>query len=174
MKKSIFFICVMFLIFAGCTSVKTSSLSKYSSQISFFENTAEYYSGDGIMKCKLSDTATLNDYKCISWIYFFNDGQIKQLETAVDIKRPDFVIPSHSIVFFNDQNHSQIKCIWFSKDVTINKIECKGGGKTTTDFYDNDKLKACFLAKDQVIQGVDCKSSLFKPVFFSEDGKIKK
>jgi len=172
MKKSIFFIYVVLLILAGCTSVKTTSLSEYSSQISFFENTAEYYAGDGIMKCKLSDTATLNDYKCISWIYFFKDGQIKQFETAVDIKRPDFVIPSHSVVFFND--HNQIKCIWFSKDVTINKVECKGGGKTATEFYDNDRLKACFLAKDQMIQGVDCKSSLLKPVLFSPDGKIKR
>jgi len=174
MKKSIFFICVVLLILSGCTSVKTTSLSKYSSQISFFENTAEYYAGGGIIKCKLSDSATLNDFKCISWIYFFEDGQIKQFETAVDMKRPDFVIPSNSVVFFNDHNHNQIKCIWFSKDVTINNIECKGGGKTATEFYDNDKLKACFLAKDQMIQGVDCKSSLLRPVFFFEDGKIKK
>ena len=173
MKKIPFSICVSVLIVAGCSSIKTISLSNYSGQISFFDNTAEYYSGDKIMKCKLSDTAALNGYKCISWIWFFDNGQIKQFKTAEDIKMNNFVITSNSTIFFNDQNPNKIKYIWFSKDVIINNVGCKGGGKISAEFYDSDSLKACFLISDQNIQGFPCQSSLFQPVYFYPDGKIK-
>lgn len=173
MKKNLLPVCTILLLILGCSSIKTISLSNYSGQISFFENTSDYYPGDKIMKCELSDTATLNGYKCISWIWFFENGQIKQFETAVDIKMNDFVIPSNSTIFFNDQAPNKIKYIWLSKDMMINNIECKGGGKISTEFYDNDSLKACFLTKDQNIQGFPCQSSLFKPVYFYPNGKIK-
>ncbi|HCA42403.1 MAG TPA: hypothetical protein DEP28_04040 [Bacteroidetes bacterium] len=173
MKKILFLISAAALIFAGCSSIKTISLSNYSGQISFFDNTAEYYSGDKIMKCKLSDTATLNGYKCISWIWFFENGQIKQFETACDIKMSNYVIPSNSRIFFNEQSTNKIKYIWLAKDCNINNVECKGGGKISTEFYDNDSLKACFLTKDQTIQGFSCKSSLLEPVYFYPNGKIK-
>jgi hypothetical protein len=173
MKNILFLICAAVLIISGCSSIKTISLSNYSGQISFFDNTSEYYSGDKIMKCKLSDTTTLNGYKCISWIWFFENGQIKQFETAEDIKMNNFVIPSNSTVFLNEQKPNKIKYIWFSKDVIINNVGCKGGGKISTEFYDNDSLKACFLTSDQNLQGFSCLSSLLKPVYFYPTGKIK-
>jgi hypothetical protein len=148
-------------------------LSKYSTNISFYENTADYYSGDKIMKCKLSDTAIINGYKCISWIWFFEDEKIKQFVTAEDIKMPNYVIPKHSTIFFDKETPEKIKYIWFAKDVKINNIACKGGGKISTEFYNNDSLKACFLTEDQNIQGFSCKSSLFEPVYFHPTGKIK-
>jgi hypothetical protein len=172
MKKLLFLICTTALIVVGC-SVKTISLSNYSEQISFFDNTVDYYNDDKIMKCKLSDTANLDGYKCISWIWFFENGQIKQFETAKDIKMNNFVIPSNSTIFFNEQSPNKIKYIWFSKDVIVSNIECKGGDKISTEFYDNDSLKACFLARDQNIQGFSCQSSLLKPVYFYPNGKIK-
>ncbi len=173
MKKILFPICVTILIVAGCTSIKTNSLSNDSGTISFFDNTAEYYPGGKIMKCKLSDTVTLNGYKCISWIRFFENGQIKQFKTARDIKMNNYTIPSNSTVFFDEQNHDKIKYIWFSKDVIINHVECKGGSKITTELYDNGNLKNCFLSRSQKIQGFPCQSSLLKPVYFYPNGKIK-
>jgi hypothetical protein len=161
------------ILLAGCTSVQTITLSSYAGKISFYENTAEYYPTDNIMKCKLSDTAMLNGYKCISWLWFFKNGQIRQFETAENIKKNSFTIPSNSIIFFNEQSPGKIKYIWFSGDVTINKIACKGGGKISTEFYENDSLKACFLSKDQNIQGYECQSSLLEPVYFYPNGKIK-
>lgn len=173
MKMIPFLLCTTALILSGCSSIKTISLSNYSGQISFFVNTSEYYSGDKIMKCKLSDTATLNGYKCISWIWFFENGHIKQFKTACDIKMSNFDIPSNSRIFFNEQNDNKIQYIWLAKDSKINNVECKGGGKISTEFYDNGSLKACFLTKDQTIQGFSCKSSLVDPVYFYSNGKIK-
>jgi hypothetical protein len=173
MKKLLFSIYAAALIVAGCSSKKTIFLSDNSGPISFFVNTAGYYPDNKIMKCKLSDTATLNEYKCISWIWFFENGQIKQFETAADIKMNNFVIPSNSTIFFDERNPGKIKYIWFSKDVTINNIQCKGSGEISTEFYDNNSLKSCFLAKNQNIQGFPCQSSLFKPVCFYPNGKIK-
>jgi len=175
MKKILILVCFAAIIFAGCSSVKTISLSNYSGQqISVYNNSVAYYDGNRVMKCRLSDTATLNGYKCISWIWFFENGQIKQFETAVDIKMPNYTIPSNSVIFFNDQNPFKIKHIWFSSNVTINNIECRGGTKISTEFYDNDKLKQCFLANDAEIQGYSCRSSLLDPVYFYPDGKIKR
>jgi hypothetical protein len=173
MKIYLFAICFAALIIAGCYSIKTIDSLYYSGQISYFDNTADYYSENKIMKCKLSDTAFLDGYKCISWIWFFENGRIKQFETAEDLKINNIEIPSKSTIFFSDQNPNTIKYIWFSKDVIMNNIECKGGGKISTEFYDNGSLKACFLSKDQYIQGYPCKSSLLKPVYFYPDGKIK-
>ena len=173
MKKILLLTCVTALIITGCSSVQTITSSYYSKQISVFDNTTEYYSTQQIKKCKLSDTAFLNGYKCISWIHFFDNGRIKQFETADDIKFNNFIIPSNSTIFFNEQNPDKIQKIWFSKDVIINGIGCKGGMKISTEFYDNDSLKACFLSKDQIIQGFPCVSSVFKPVYFYQNGKIK-
>lgn len=173
MKKIRSLICVTALIVAGCSSIKTTSLSNFPGEISFFNNTAEYYPGDRLMKCKLSDTALLDRYKCISWIWFFENGQIKQFKTAEDIELNGLTIPSNSTIFFNDQNPVKIKYILFSKDVVLNNIGCKGGGKISTEFYDNDSLKACFLIKDQIIQGFPCQSSLLNPIYFYPDGRIR-
>lgn len=173
MTKILNSICAAVLIVAGCSSIKTISLSHYSAQISFFDNTAKYYAGEKIMRCKLSEPAIINGYRCISWICFFENGHIKQLMTAEDIKMNNFVIPSNSTIFFNEQSSDKIKNIWFSQNVIINSIECKGGGKISTEFYDNGSLKACFLTRDQNIQGFPCQNSLFKPVYFYPDGKVK-
>jgi hypothetical protein len=173
MRNIIFLICVAALLIVGCNLVKTNKLSTYSGQISFYENTAEYYSGDRIKKCMLSDTVILGGYHCISWIHFFESGRIKQFETARNIESATYTIPAGSILFFNDQNPDKIKNIWFSKDVIINSIGCMGGAKISTEFYDNGSLKACFLTNDQNIQGFPCKSSLFEPIYFYPDGKIK-
>ncbi|MBN1634841.1 MAG: hypothetical protein JW917_11800 [Ignavibacteria bacterium] len=115
MKKILFSICAAVLIIFGCSSIKTISLSNYSGQISFFDNTSEYYSGDKIKKCKLSDTATLNGYKCISWIWFFENGQIKQFETAEEIKMKNFVIPSNSTVFLANKTPIKLNTFGFQK-----------------------------------------------------------
>lgn len=169
----LFSICVSALMIAGCSPKNSIYLPLYSEEISFYDHTAEYYPDGMIKKCKLSDTATLNEYKCISWIWFFESGQIKQFETAENIKMNSFTIPSNSTIFFNEQSPTKIKNSWFSEDVMINSIECKGGGKISTEFYDNDSLKACFLTRDQNIQGFPCHSSLFNPVYFYPNGKIK-
>lgn len=173
MKKMIVSIYVAILIMAGCSFSNTIYLPLYSAKISFYNHTAEYYPDGKIKKCKLSDVATINQYRCISWIWFFENGQIKQFKTAENIKMNDFTIPPRSTIFFYDQSPGKIKYIWFSEDVVIKHLTCKGGGKISTEFYDNDSLKACFLSRDQNIQGFPCKSSLFNPVYFYPDGKIK-
>lgn len=173
MKQLFFTICLAAFIVAACSSKKTLPLPGYSTEITFYESTATYYPGQKIMKCKLSDTATINGYKCISWIWFFENGQVRQFKTARDIRMDGFVIPSNSTIFFHEQSPDKIKYVWLAKDVTINNIDCKGGGKISIEFYENNSLKACFLTKDQDIQGYSCKSSLFDPVYFYDNGKIK-
>lgn len=173
MRNIVFSICATALLIVGCNPVKTAKLSNYSGQISFFENTAEYYTGDRIKKCMLSDTAILSGYRCISWIHFFESGKIQQFETAINIELSTYTIPARSILFFNDRNPDKIKNIWFSKDVIINNIGCMGGSKISTGFYDNGSLRTCFLTKDQNIQGFPCKSSILEPVYFYPNGKIK-
>lgn len=173
MKKVLLSVIAVLLLLMGCSSIETASLSSYDGRISFYENSADYYQGDKIMKCLLSDTASLNGYMCVSWIWFFEDGRIKQFRTAQDMAMDDFVIPANSTIFFSESNHDRIEYIWFSKDVTIHDISCKGGGKISTEFYDNGSLKACFLTKDLVIQGFPCESSLTKPEYFYPDGRIK-
>ena len=157
----------------GCSPVKSIYLPNYSAEISYYGNSVEFYDGVNIKKCMLSDTVELNGYKCISWIHFFENGQVKQIETPKSIKMPNYTIPANSILFFYDQSPSKIQQIWFSQDVKVDSIECKGGAKISTEFYEHNQLKSCFLSKDQEIQGFQCESSLLKPVRFYPNGKIK-
>lgn len=173
MKKDLLSVIAVLLLLIGCSSIETISLSNYDGRISFYGNTADYYSGNQIMKCMLSDTASLNGYRCVSWIWFFEDGRIKQFRTAEEIEMDGYAIPANSTIFFNESNHDKIEYIWFSKDVTINGILCKGGGKISTEFHENGSLKACFLTDDMDIQGFPCESSLTKPLYFYPNGKIK-
>lgn len=115
MKKILISICATALFVSGCSSINTIYLSNYSGQISFFDNTSEYYSGDKLMKCKLSDTAVLNGYKCISWIWFFENGQIKQFVTAEDIKMNNFMIPSNSTIFLINKYPIRLNTFGFQK-----------------------------------------------------------
>lgn len=173
MRKKIFLIFMTTLIIAGCTSIKTITLSNYSAQISFSENSAKYYPDNKLKACKLSEIAILNGHNCISWLHLFENGQIKQFQTAEDIILPDYTIPSGSVIFYNDQNPDKIKHIYFSKDIVIDSIKCKSGGNISTEFYDNGRLNACFLTENQKIQGFPCLSSVFDPVYFYPNGKIK-
>lgn len=173
MKEKIFLIFITALIITGCTTIKTITLSNYSVQISFIENSAKYYPDNNIKACKLSEIANLNGHNCISWLHFFENGLIKQFQTAEDIILPDCTIPSGSVIFYNAQNPDKIKYICFSKDIVIDSIKCKSGGNISTEFYDNGKLNACFLTENQNIQGFPCMCSVFEPVYFYPDGKIK-
>lgn len=173
MKQLLFSMGIAVFLLTGCSSKKTVTLPAYSAEISFDENTAAYYPGDQLMKCRLMDTALINGYHCMGWIWFFENGQVKQFKTARDIHANGYVIPAKSTIFFNEQYPAKIKYIWLAQDVNINNISCKGGGKISTEFYENDSLKACFLTKDQNIQGFPCKSSLMEPVYFYPDGKIQ-
>lgn len=169
-KKLIFMTALMI---AGCTSIKTITLLNYSVQISFFENSAKYYPNNKLNTCKLSESANLNGHNCISWLHFFENGLIKQFQTAGDIKLANYTIPSGSVIFYNEQKPDNIKHISFSKDIVIDSIKCKSGGNILTEFYDNNRLNSCFLTENQKIQGFPCLSSVFKPVYFYPNGKIK-
>jgi len=173
MREKIFLIFITALIITGCTTIKTVTLSNYSVQISFIENSAKYYSDNRLKACKLNEIVNLNGHNCISWLHFFENGLIKQFQTVDDIILPSYTIPSGSVIFYNAQNPDKIKYIYFSKDIVIDSIKCKSGGKISTEFYENGKLNACFLTESQIIQGFPCMRSVFEPVYFYPNGKIK-
>jgi len=173
MKKSLLLINIILIVVAGCNSLSTTTLTNYPEQITFYKNSAKYYPGKQLMRCKLSDTTLISGFKCISWIHFFENGQIKQYQTAALIQRKNYIIPLNSVIFLDELNPEYIKYIYFSEDVTINNVICKGGNKISTAFYENDMLKSCFISGSQDIQGYPCKSSLLKPITFYPDGKIK-
>lgn len=155
-----------------CSSTKTIVLNRYSKEIVFFDHSDEYYENGSLKKCKLSNAVVLNGYECISWLHLFKEGTIKQVETAKDIKRSTFVIPTGSIIFLDEKDPTYLRTIWFSRDVKIGAVSCKGRNKIAVSFYPNGKIKACFLSEDQIIQGFPCKSSLLKPIKFHPNGKI--
>jgi hypothetical protein len=173
MRNKISLIFITAAIITGCTTIKTISLSNYSVQISYLENSAKFYPDNKLKACKLSEIVNLNGHNCISWIHFFENGLIKQFQTSEDIILPNYIIPSGSVIFYNIQSPDKIKYIYFSKDIVIDSIKCKSGGKISTEFYENGKLNACFLTENQNIQGFPCMSSVFEPVYFYPDGKIK-
>jgi len=157
----------------SCSSGDRLTLPYYSKEIVFDHNSLGLYTDGKIKKCHLVDTVEIKGYKCISWLWLFENSRLKQIENAVAIQRSNYVIPAHSVIFFNENNNEKIKYINFSEDVTLNGVVCKGGGKISTEFYEDGSLKACFLANDQSIQGYNCKSSLLEPVYFYPNGKVK-
>lgn len=173
MKTLNFSFIILTLALLSCGRGDKLTLPYYSKEVVFDGNSLELYTDGNIKRCHLIDTVEIKGFKCISWLWLFENNRVKQLETAVDVKLPDFTIPAHSVVFFNENNNDKIKYICFSQNVTINGIECRGGEKISTEFYEVGSLKACFLTKDQSIQGYNCKSSLLKPVYFYPDGRIK-
>ncbi len=161
------------IFLSSCVTINTIQLPYYQSEIAYIESSAAFFENGNIKKCRLADEVTLNGYHCVSWMRFFENGQIRQFETAIDIKRDSILIPAKSILFFHEQNHNEISMIYLSQNTIIQGVNCKGGEKITTSFYPNMKLRNCFLVDDQVIQGFPCKSSLMHYVSFYDSGKLK-
>lgn len=157
----------------SCANLLIVPLDHYSIQVSCYKNSIEFYPDNSIKRCRLSEQTTINSYQCISWLHLFDDGGIKQYETAVDIPMTGYTIPAKSTIFFNEEAKDQIKFLYLAKDTEINGVLCEGSGTTTTEFYDSDHLKYCFLANDQTIQGFPCNRNLMQPVYFYYSGKIK-
>ncbi|MBN2747768.1 MAG: hypothetical protein JXR34_13660 [Bacteroidales bacterium] len=161
------------IFLSSCVTSNTIQLPYYKSEISYFESSAAFFENGNIKKCRLADEAKLNGFHCVSWIHFFENGQIRQFQTAIDISLDSVSIPAKSILFFDKQDHSEVRMIYLSQHTIIQGVNCKGGEKITTSFYPNMKLRNCFLVDDQEIQGFPCKSSLMHYVSFYENGKIK-
>jgi hypothetical protein len=173
MKSIYIFSILIAMLVLSCNTNKKLKLPYYSKEIEFEGNSLKLYSEGNIKCCRLVDTVEIKGYKCISWLWLFENTKLKQIETAVDIQKPDYIIPAHSVIYFNENNNDKIKYICFKRNVTINGVECRGGEKISTEFYEDGSLKACFLTKDQTVQGINCKSSLLEPVYFYPNGKIK-
>ena len=161
------------IVMIACSSTKTVVLEKYSKEIVFIDKTDEYYENGNLRKCKLSDTAAIEGFCCISWLHLYENGSIKQFRTTKDIEQPTYIIPSGSVIFPIEKDIHHFKCVRFSKDVNIDSVLCKGGNEVEVNFYPNGKIESCFLSKNQTIHGFPCKSSLLKPVRFYQDGKVK-
>lgn len=166
---------LLIIIFAlSCSTTETANINTINTKISYYKNSAEIGENGQLLKCKLDKPQIINGYTCSSWLHFYENGNVDQFETNIEITKQKFVIPKGSIIFLTKDIPQSIKTIWFSKDVIYDqKILINGGiGKISTEFYINGNLKSCYLVKDQNIQGYNCKSSLFHSVIFDEKGSL--
>lgn len=131
----------------------------------------EYHENGVLAKGKLREPSKIAGFPCRRWVRLHPNGALKQVELAESMILQGIEVPKGSNVFLFDDGTLD-EC-WFSKDVTVQKLPCNGGGKISTRFHRNGYLKSCFLAKNTEIGGVPCKASLFVPATFHERGQLK-
>ena len=136
-------------------------------------DTVRFHKNGVISKCKLLKWMEIQGYPCCRWVRFFPDGRVARFQAQRDIVISGVSVPAKSDIFL-DENGVFYKG-WFDGELDIDGIPVDGGcGKLETTFYRDGTIKSCFLYKTAEIDGVPCKASVFHPVEFFENGRLKR
>jgi hypothetical protein len=135
----------------------------------FFSNTCSF---NGSPRDHLTSPQEIGGYTCTGWVHYFENGTLKQFETAEPLIVAAGTIPANSTMFLD--RDGRVEAAWLADSTQLGDIPCRGGiGKIETRFHDNGNLASAFLSRDTVIQRLPCKAGLFAPVTFYGDGTLK-
>ena len=173
MKLIMNIICTALIVMGSSMFAPANAEQQTVSKTSCKSRTAAYYKNGVLRKCKSNKPVNIQGYPCQHWVRFHKNGTLKQFVLSEDFIIQGISVPAKSMVFLYDNGRLQ-KC-WFSKNVTIQSIPCKGSafGKVTTAFHQNGNLKWCSLSESTTIQGIPCEAGVFVGVKFYPSGMLR-
>jgi len=158
------------LIAVGCL-LGVAADTKSARDLEFSRFSIRRHDDGTLARGKLKKPQTIDGFQCRRWVHFHANGKVKQLLLAKPAVVQGVSVPADATVFLTGAG--KLKTIWFAKDTTVQGDTVRGGGKISKGFHENGALASGFLRKPAVIDDVPCKASVFKPVFFHPNGKLK-
>lgn len=127
---------------------------------------------DGSMRraCLVEDTE-IAGFPCRSWVWWYEDGELDNLELTRDLTVQGHAFPAGTRLFFDREG--RLAHAWLSRNSVIDGRECRGRWKIDTAFHPNGRVRAFFPPEALEIDGVLCTASVFHPVYLHPDGHLR-
>jgi hypothetical protein len=119
----------------------------------------------------LVEEAVIEGFPCRSWVWWYEDGRLDNLELAADREVAGHAFPARTRVFFDRDGN--LAHAWLSRDTVVDGLPCRGRWKIDTDFHPNGRVRAFFPPDTIEIDGVACVASVFHPVYLHPDGRLR-
>lgn len=114
----------------------------------------------------------LEGLPCRSWIWWYEDGRLDNVELAHGLTVQGHAFPAGTRVFFDREG--RLAHAWLSEDAVVDGHPCRGGMKIDTAFHPNGRVRAFFPPDTLEIDGVPCTASVFHPVYLHPDGRLRR
>lgn len=122
------------------------------------------------MRAELLETTELGGYPCRSWVWWYADGSLDNLELAADHVVQGHAFPAGTRVFFDEEG--RLAHAWLARTTEVDGHPCRGRWKIDTAFHPNGRVRAFFPPEDLELDGVWCEASVFHPVYLHADGRL--
>lgn len=119
----------------------------------------------------LVEETEIEGYPCRSWVWWYEDGRLDNIELARDLTVQGHAFPGHTRLFFDREG--RLAHAWLSEDAVIDGRPCRGRMKIDTAFHPNGRVRAFFPPRTLEIDGVPCTASVFHPVYLHADGRLR-
>lgn len=154
----------LLLVLGGCRAPQDPADLPYrTSSILQHENGAR-------RRALLLEETELAGYPCRSWVWWYADGTLDNLELAADHVVQGHAFPAGTRVFFDEQG--RLAHAWLSRTTEVDGHTCRGRWKIDTAFHPNGRVRAFFPPEDLELDGVWCEASVFHPVYLHANGRL--
>ncbi len=119
----------------------------------------------------LVEETGLEGFPCRSWVWWYEDGRLDNLELAADLEVQGHAFPRGTRIFFDREG--RLAHAWLSRDTVIDGRPCRGRWKIDTAFHPNGRVRAFFPRDSLAIDGIPCAASLFHPIYLHPDGRLR-
>lgn len=130
------------------------------------------HDANGVLrKGRLRSDSEIQGIACRGWVHFDEQGELAQCKLAEDRAfQGGLVVPEDSTVFLNPD--ATLDYAWLARSMEIEGVPCRGGGKMSTSFHPNGRVRTTFLSREAVFDGFRCSDSVMEPTTFRPDGSL--
>jgi hypothetical protein len=129
------------------------------------------HEGGSMKRAFLTEETELEGLPCRSWVWWYEDGRIDNLEIAAARTVQGHAFPAGTRLFYDREG--RLAHAWLSEDTLIDGRPCRGKWKIDTAFHANGRVRAFFPPDTLEIDGVPCAASLFNPIYLHPDGRLR-
>ena len=155
----------------ACSMPSACAASQEASDLPFRTSSILRHENGRMQRAELVDVASIRGIECRSWVWWYDDGGLDNVELAHAARVQDHDFPTGTRVFFD--RDGRLAHAWLSEDTVIDGRLCRGRWKIDTAFHANGRIKAFFPPRAIEIDGVVCAASLFHPVYLHPDGSLR-
>jgi len=141
----------------------------------FRRGSDRYYTNGALRQCELVGVMNLQGYPCRGWVWFHDNGCLKEFQLAESTNVRGIGFSARTWVNLNEDG--TLNYVFLPHMTVIQGVPCAGNrmGREgiMTAFHRNSNLRECYLAFSATIRNVPLHAGAFSPVELYEDGSLK-
>ena len=163
------------LLFCVLGIIASALAQPLESTARFRRGTDRYYKSGALRQCELVGVMDLQGYPCQSWIWFHENGALKEFQLAESADVRGIGFPARTWLNLNEDG--SLNYVFLPRMMVIQNVPCAGSrlGREgiTTAFHRNSNLRECYLAFSATVRNVPLHAGAFSPVELYADGSLK-